>query len=320
MKISSNILMLPEVSVDIFEMLVKSGKTSEEAEKTILNTGVNSIRKANVLGLTSFIMNGIDSIMHNHPEFFDDVDAVIVVSQSYDQRIPSISTRVQDKLNITSKAFCLDVMDGCSGYIKALHLADGLLAGGRKKVLVLAGDLNSKMTSGSEIGTQILFGDGVSVTTLEPNYQESEILLFNEGDNTGVISCTMSGASMETNGFEVFRFTNNKIPKLIKDFLEDKNLSIENFDYVGLHQASNLVVANVFKKLRHTNKLCGDFLCGEIGNIGAGSIGAWLSQIDFPIESRDSQLLASGFGSGLSWGLATVGLNLKHNGVLNVRS
>ena len=76
----------------------------------------------------------------------------------------------------------------------------------------------------------------------------------------------------------------------------------------------------MFKKLRYTNKLCGDFLCGEIGNIGAGSIGAWLSQIDFPTEAKESQLLASGFGSGLSWGLATVGLNLEYNGVLNVGS
>ena len=320
MKISSNILMLPEVSVDIFEMLVKSGKTSEEAKRTISITGVNSIRKVNDLGLTDFIMNGLDSIMHNHPDFFDDVDAVIVVSQSYDQRIPSISTRVQDKFNITSTAFCLDLMDGCSGYIKALHLSNLLLEGGCNKVLVLAGDLNSKMTSGSEIGTQILFGDGVSVTTLEPNYQKSEILLFNEGDNTGIISCTVADASMAMNGFEVFRFTKKKVPKLIKDFLEDNNLSIEHFDYVGLHQASNLVVANVFKELRYTNKLCEDFLCGEIGNIGAGSIGAWLSQIDFPLEGKDSQLLASGFGSGLSWGLATVGLNLKYNGVLNVKS
>lgn len=317
MKISSNILLLPEVSVDMHELLIKSGKNLDEASKTILNTGVNSVRRVNDIGLTGFIMNGIGSIKNNYPNFFDHIDAVIVVSQSYDQRIPSISTRVQDKLNIASTAFCLDLMDGCSGYIKALHLSNLLLEAGCNKIVVFAGDLNSKMTSGSEIGTQILFGDGVSVTTLEQSDRKSDILLLNEGDNTGIISCT--DTSMTMNGFEVFRFTKNKVPKLITDFLENKNLSIEHFDYVGLHQASNLVVANVFKELTYTNKLCADFLCGEIGNIGAGSIGAWLSQIDFSSGANESKLLASGFGSGLSWGLATVDLSLKYNGVLNVK-
>ena len=49
-------------------------------------------------------------------------------------------------------------MDGCAGYIKALHLADSLLAG--EKVLVLAGDLNSKMTSESEIGFEFYLATG----------------------------------------------------------------------------------------------------------------------------------------------------------------
>ena len=55
----------------------------------------------------------------------------------------------------------------------------------------------------------------------------SEIILFNEGDNTGIISCGMDGASMEMNGFEVFRFTNNKVPKLIENFLNGRNLSMK---------------------------------------------------------------------------------------------
>ena len=61
-----------------------------------------------------------------------------------------------------------------------------------------------------------------------------------------------------------------------------------------------------------------NFACGEIGNLGAGSIGAWLSQGKNLTEVGKQKMLAVGFGSGLSWGLASLIVNLKTNEVIHV--
>ena len=80
-------------------------------------------------------------------------------------------------------------MDGCCGYIKALSLASMLEKQGYKKILLLTGDLNSKMTGRSEIGTKILFGDGISLNILEKDRSIIDTQIFNSGDNNDMISC-----------------------------------------------------------------------------------------------------------------------------------
>lgn len=85
-----------------------------------------------------------------------------------------------------------------------------------------------------------------------------------------------------------------------------------------MHQASELVVSTIFKMLKCDNKLNNNFACGEIGNLGAGSIGAWLTQGADLTTREDLKMLAVGFGSGLSWGIASISLNLEKNEVLYV--
>ena len=120
------------------------------------------------------------------------------------------------------------------------------------------------------------------------------------------------------NGFEVFRFTKKEVPKLIENFLKETNTSLEDFDLLGLHQASYLVVSTICNSIKFKNKLCKDFACEEIGNLGAGSIGAWLSQIKDLSFQGPLKMLAIGFGSGLSWGLANVIVDVDINEVMYV--
>jgi 3-oxoacyl-[acyl-carrier-protein] synthase III len=70
--------------------------------------------------------------------------------------------------------------------------------------------------------------------------------------------------------------------------------------------------------LKFTNSLSNDFSCGEIGNLGAGSIGAWLSRICQLGSKGKLNMLAVGFGSGLSWGLASLVVDVGMNEVIYV--
>jgi 3-oxoacyl-[acyl-carrier-protein] synthase-3 len=318
MKLINNFLVLPNSSLDVEQLLIDSGRSIEEASKTVSITGISSICYAYPKLLTDFVFDGLNKINKINSEIFADIDAVIVVSQSYDQRIPSISTRIQNKFRLKNDTFCLDVMDGCSGYIKALSLASALEKKGHKKVLLIAGDINSMVTSEAEVGTRILFGDGISVSIFESDGFKMDIRLFNKGDSDNIISCSVSENIMVMNGFEVFRFTRNVVPMLINSYLEETGKSIQFYDLVGLHQASKLVVSTICSSIKFTNSLSNDFSCEEIGNLGAGSIGAWLSRIGDLDRKGKLNMLAVGYGSGLSWGLASFVVDVRRNEVVYV--
>jgi 3-oxoacyl-[acyl-carrier-protein] synthase-3 len=163
-----------------------------------------------------------------------------------------------------------------------------------------------------------LFGDGISVSILEADESALETRLFNNGDNNKIISCSAEDNIMNMNGFEVFRFTRNVVPAFIRSYLEENSKSIDSYDLFALHQASKLVVNTICDSLNYRNNLTKDFSCGEIGNIGAGSICAWLTSIDNLHKKGSLKMLAVGFGSGLSWGLASVVVDIQTNEVIYV--
>lgn len=318
MRVTNNFLLIPNASLDVSELLHEAGRSSDEVSKTINSTGISIIRYAHPKLFTEFVFDGLQKIHEQNGELLADIDTVIVVSQSFDQRIPSVSSRIQSKFNLRSETFCIDVIDGCSGYIKALSLAAMLEQKGQKKVLIIAGDLNSTMTSKADVGTKILFGDGISVSVLEADDSKLDIKIYNNGDLNNVISCSASENVMTMNGFEVFRFTRNVVPQLINSYLAESNQSLATYDLVALHQASKLVVSTICASLKYRNTLCDDFACGQIGNLGAGSIGAWLSQISGLEKKGRLKMLAVGFGSGLSWGLGSIVVDVKINEVIYV--
>ena len=318
MKLTNNFLLLPNDSLNVGKLLHDAGRSPDEASKIIITTGISRIRYAYPKLFTEFVFDGLESIHKQHNQMLTDVDTIIVVSQSYDQRIPSISSRIQSKFNLRSETFCIDVMDGCSGYIKALSLAAMLEQKGQKKILIISGDLNSTMTAQADIGTRILFGDGVSVTVLESDESKLDLKIYNSGDLNNIISCSVSDNVMNMNGFEVFRFARNVVPQLIHSYLDEIGQALGSYDLLALHQASKLVVSTICASLKFKNTLGDDFSCGQIGNLGAGSIGAWLSQIRDLEKKGPLKMLAVGFGSGLSWGLGSIVVDVQRNDVIYV--
>ena len=317
MKITNNFLLLPPSTRSTVSTLTEAGNSIQDAEKTVKVTGITNVHYATVNSLSSFILDGLTCIERAHPDTFQNLDAVIVISQTYDQRLPSISTRIQNKFGLDRGVYCIDVMDGCNGYVKALSLAEMLQIRGHQRILIVAGDLNSLMTEKAETGTKILFGDGISVTILAATQKENKSLIYNDGDFNDIISCSIADNVLNMNGFEVFWFTKNVVPGAVKTFLLENDETLDNYDLLALHQASALIVNSLASTLKYRNQFGSDFACARIGNLGAGSIGAWLSQQNLPL-GKDLKMLVVGYGSGLSWGVASTVINLKQNEVIHV--
>ena len=69
---------------------------------------------------------------------------------------------------------------------------------------------------------------------------------------------------------------------------------------------------------RTKNKYTKNFNCENIGNLGAGSIGAWIANISNIADNIPKKILAVGYGAGFSWGLASFSVQLKKNEIIYV--
>jgi 3-oxoacyl-[acyl-carrier-protein] synthase-3 len=311
MKIVDNVVLVAQNKVKIADLLMSAGRAEKEVSRTIKFTGIEHIRTVNNIGLTKFITNGLTIVQNKYPSMLQDIDAVIVISQTYDIITPSISTQIQKLFQMPETTFCIDVMDGCAGLIKGISLAEMLFAQGRSNILIIAGDINSETTAQSDLGTRILFGDGVSIMRVVPGGIEAKTHLINDGDLDGFIRSDRTKMTM--NGFEVLIFTKNRVPSTITSFLNENCMRLEDFDAVILHQASKIIVENVAKLIGYKNTESSDFNCGDIGNLGAGSIGAWLANLGSDVEQREMRMLLAGFGAGLSVGVSAVSVQMDNN-------
>ena len=319
MKLTNNILCLPTNQVDVAQMLkLEYGRSEAEIKKTIETTGVHAFHSSKSKKLSTFVLNAATQLRDLFPGICSGADAVIVVPQTYDLRIPSISTQLLSILDLDASTFCLDITDGCSGFIKASRIAELMLHDGRHKVIIVAGDINSLITDAAEASTRVLFGDGFSVSIFEDSNDPAKFEVFNDGKNSKQIRCETDTGIMEMNGFEVFRFTRNVVPKLVFRYFEKHSLAANDFELFGFHQASKLVVSSLTSLLHMSNQSVADFNCSAVGNLGSGSIGAWLALTKGLDDEQSRRMLAMGYGAGLSWGLADLFIQLNLNEVIYV--
>src|SRR5579875_1253745 len=75
----------------------------------------------------------------------DEIDFLLLCTQSPDYFLPTTACLVQDRLGIPTTAGALDFNLGCSGFVYGLGLAEGLIASGQsQKLLLLTAETYSK--------------------------------------------------------------------------------------------------------------------------------------------------------------------------------
>ncbi len=98
-----------------------------------------------------------------------DIDAIILATASPDRLLPSTACDIQAELGAVNAA-AFDLAAGCSGYIYALTVAEGMvLTETAENVLVIGGERLSRITDYNDRGTCILFGDGAGATLVRPS-------------------------------------------------------------------------------------------------------------------------------------------------------
>ena len=271
----------------------------------------------------------------------EDVDALLFVSQTPDYQLPATACVLQYRLGIKKSCVAFDINLGCSGFVYAIFIASSLLkSGGIRKVAILGGDCSLKPVSPRDPAAAPLFGDCGFATVLErdetappidysfctdgkgykaiiepgvtyggrmaagytPDGLERDVapLLKPSDDGTRKVS------EVFMDGMEVFNFTINEVPDLIKEQMSRNGLTAKDVDFLVLHQANCFVLKQVALATGFSMKkvpVCMD----RYGNTSSSSIP--LALCDLNARSKESgvdlgakKVLMSGFGVGLSWG------------------
>lgn len=262
------------------------------------------------------------------------IDLIIFVSTSRDFYIcPNTSNILQDKLGLNTSAVAIDLPFACSGYVYGLSVASSLMQSGQlKRCLLCVGEMTSKNQSNLDKTVWPLHGDAGSATLLEYNPEAKHPMQFNlcsDGSGWEAIICREVGVrnpttaeslivkkydeGIERNGMQcsmdgmsVFSFAISRPGKCIKELSEHFGFSLQNINYLLIHQANKMIDEKIRKKLKLAEEKV-PYSMSYYGNTSSCTIPITMtSMIRENLEKDENELVMCGFGSGLSWGAAHV--------------
>ena len=251
----------------------------------------------------------------------EDIDLLILVTQSPDYVLPTSACIVQDRLELSQCCMSFDMTLGCSGFVYALSVATSLMETRvANKAVIICADTYTKYIAKDDRTCRTIFSDGAAAVLLEKNDVDSigpfelgtdgsqydRLIVRGSGARQEIRPTNAHPAVLEMKGSDVFLFTMRVIPKCIKDLLEKIKLSIDDIDLFVFHQASKLVIDNLVRHLSlNPKKVFTNYQ--KIGNTVSATIPIALkdAQDQGCVKDGDKVLLV-GFGVGLSWGATLI--------------
>ena len=155
-------LSLVEYAPDLF--------TEKSARRMAKGTGFSALRVSDENTTTS------DLCAAAAEQIFVDIDrnsigALVFVTQTPDYVLPATSHILQDRLGLKNDVLCLDINEGCSGYVTGVYVASLLAKQLKSRVCLLGGDTITKLTLPVDRATRCIFGDAGTATIIEPGEQ-----------------------------------------------------------------------------------------------------------------------------------------------------
>lgn len=321
---------LPEDKLTNESLETVYSNPSWTALKIYRKTGIKSRHIADSELVSDMAVKAAQNLFAEYSVSPHDVDFVLLCTQSPDYFLPTTACIVQDRLGIPTSAGTMDYNLGCSGYIYGLAVAKGLLyAGVANNILLITSETYTKHIHPLDRSTRTVFGDGASATFLTKDDVSSigEFVLGTDGKGAPNLIIPAGGMAQQKtaetsiekedqsgnirseeniymNGPEIYAFTLRTVPDLISETLSKNNLTMEQIDYVVLHQANKLVLTSLRDKLDIPDeKFCIDV--EELGNTVSSTIPIAIKRAMTRVSEKfhpGSKILIAGFGVGYSWG------------------
>ncbi len=256
----------------------------------------------------------------------EQVDFVLLCTQSPDYFLPTSACIIQHKLGIPTSAGALDFNLGCSGFVYGLGIAKGLILGGiAKNVLLLTSETYSKFIHPLDKSNRTIFGDAAAATLISDN-GFAEIMDFSLGtDGSGAERLIVHSGGLRKplplndlkfdeqenpvssdhlfmDGTEIFNFSLESVPLLVEDTLKKNGLSQGNIDLFVLHQANKYMLNFIRRKIGIPEDKFYYYM-DRVGNTVSSTIPIALHEARKEGKiNKGNNVLIAGFGVGYSLG------------------
>ena len=273
-----------------------------------------------VFGLEHLFKNGL---LHR-----DEIDALILVTQSPDYFMPPTSNVIQGRLGLKHDMLCMDIGQGCAGFVIGLMQAFLLLEQESiRKVVLINADVLSRKTSPKDRNSYPLVGDAASITVVERDGEDSVIhanLKMDGARNEALMipaggfrmPSTLATAMLEDvgdnnlrakdhlrmDGSAVFNFVQVDVPPLIESLLAFAGVSMDAVDYFLCHQPNRFMLQKLADKMKVPYAKMPMNVVEHFGNSSGVTIPIAIAfNLGGQLKNGCSQVCLSGFGVGLTW-------------------
>jgi len=258
----------------------------------------------------------------------DGFDALILVTQSPDYFMPATSSVIQGRLGLKQDMFCMDINQGCAGFLIGLYQAFMLLEQPAiRRVALINADVMSRKVSMHDRNSYPLIGDAASITLVGRDDNDTLIHanLKMDGSRSDALKIPAGGwrepSSAETrtphadaegnlrardnlvmDGSAVFNFVQTEVPPMIESLLATAGADAAAVDTYLFHQPNRFMLQKLADKMQVPYTKMPSNVVEHFGNSSGVTI-----PLAIALNLRERVLretltaVLGGFGVGLTW-------------------
>jgi 3-oxoacyl-[acyl-carrier-protein] synthase-3 len=233
-----------------------------------------------------------------------DVGLLILCTTTPDQLIPATSAAVSSALGIAGGA--MDINAACAGFTYGLVTANGLIATGAERILLVGAETLTRATNWADRSNAFLFGDGAGAVLLEPVPGDGCLLGWDLGVEGGLASLLYAqhGSGMVMRGKEVFRRAVLATAESATASMEKAKVTIADIALFVPHQANIRIMEAAAHRLGLPSERIASVI-DRTGNTSSASIPlALAAAADGGRLTNGDLVLLAGFGAGMTWASA----------------
>ena len=328
-KITGILTVLPSIVVTFDEEMDNYNFSKEQSAKLkkIMGFGSHRISDENVC-CSDLAIRGLNHLFDKGVLNKEEIDAIIFVSQTPDYIMPATSFIIHGALSLGSDVYCVDINQGCTGYLVGLQQAFMLLGQETiSKVVLINADILSKKVSKKDRNSYPLIGDAAAITIIEREVDDNKIYsnIKVDGGKSGALIIPAGGMRLPTSsktaemlddgkgnvrskdnlvmkGDAVYNFVQMEVPPMVQDLLLSAGRKMEDVDYFMFHQPNKFMLEKLADKMKVSYDKMPNNVVEHFGNASGVTIPTAITFNMADSLCNNTYLIClAGFGVGLTW-------------------